>query len=159
MEEHAFQLEAVDLAKLKSIQCDPKCSAHDLEDDDEHDGPSGILTVEDVPTTLAPGRDENSVKVVMRNSSHDFKSPLRSYSWKALYLRLEAIAGSTTDPLNAQSLADATAGLYRDTLETCFGTQGSLQLQKFDGGSGLKRWLNGHYNVNGAKFARRRTRI
>ena len=43
--------------------------------------------------------------------------------WKALYLRMEGIAGNTTDALNAASLADATAMLYHDTIQTCFGTQ------------------------------------
>ena len=43
--------------------------------------------------------------------------------WKALYLRMEALAGNTTDPLNAASLCEASASLYRDTIQTCFGTQ------------------------------------
>ena len=125
LHEHAFRFEAVDVDKVRSFQT-PKCATHDLDDEDEPDGPSGILSVDDIPTTLAPGRDEAAVKMVMRNHNHDFKNPLRPHTWKALYLRLEAIAGTTTDPLNAQSLADATANLYQDTLQTCFGTQGQL---------------------------------
>ena len=69
------------------------------------------------------GKNDNDIKLTIRQQRMNFKSPFRAKVWKALYLRMEALASSTTDPFNAQSLADATASLYQDTVQTCFGTQ------------------------------------
>jgi hypothetical protein len=125
-EESPFRPEAVDENVLRSLPC-PTASSHEIDDDDEHDGPSSMnpnqLTNEQIPSALSALKDDTVIKTVMRNQCMDFKNSLRPLMWKALYLRMEALAGSTTDALNAVSLAEATAGLYHDTIQTCFGTQ------------------------------------
>ena len=119
-----FQTLAVQENALKSLPC-PTMSVLELEDE-EHDGPSSlapdILTLDQIPSAFSAAKDDNVVKATVRSQCMHFKSPLRSLMWKTLYLRMEALASSTTDPLNAASLAEATAGLFRDTLLTCFGT-------------------------------------
>lgn len=122
-----FQTEAVNENALRSLPC-PPVTAQDFSDED--DGPSGVspnqLTASQIDTALAPGKDDQAVKIVVRQQQMHFKSPLRSKIWKAIYIRMEALAGNTTDKFNAISLAEATAGLYHDTIQTCFGTQDLL---------------------------------
>ena len=94
-----FQTEAVEENKLLSLPCPPTTAA-DFSDD-EHDGPSSSsphqLTSDQIKTGLSPGADEKTVKLIVRHQRMHFKSPLRCQMWKALYLRMEGIAGKTTD--------------------------------------------------------------
>ena len=118
---------------------------------DEDDGPSSLapnqLTAEQIPTSISPAKNEDFIKQCIRTQVMTFKNPLRKLVWKQLYLRMEAVAGSTTDQFNAISLAEATAGFYQvwivcnylgisciilvnlfhvifqDTIQTCFGTK------------------------------------
>ena len=120
-----FQIEAIQENALMSLPCSlANSNSHDSEEDD---GPSSLapkqLTSTEIPTSLNPAKEDNFVKQVIRNQVMSFKSPLRRLIWRHLYLRMEALAGSTTDPFNAVSLAEATAGLYHDTIQTCFGSQ------------------------------------
>lgn len=123
-----FQAEAVNENALRSLPC-PPVTAQDFSDED--DGPSGSspnqLTASQVDSALAPGKDDQAVKLVIRQQQMHFKSPLRGKIWKAIYIRMEAEAGNTSDKFNAISLAEATAGLYHDTIQTCFGTQDLVQ--------------------------------
>ena len=120
-----FQTEAVEENKLLSLPC-PPTSSQDFSDD-EHDGPSGPspnqLTSDQIKTALAASVEDKIVKITVRNQQMHFKNPLRCKMWKALYIRMEAFAGSTTDALNAASLAEATAQLYHETIQSCYGTK------------------------------------
>ena len=120
-----FQTEAVEENKLLSLPCPPANSQEFS--DDENDGPSGPcsnqLTSDQMARSLSASIEDKEVKLTIRNQLMHFKSPLRCKMWKALYLRMEALASSTTDPLNAASLAEASASLYHDTIQTCFGTK------------------------------------
>ena len=84
---------------------------------DEDDGPSSLapnqLTAEQIPTSISPAKNEDFIKQCIRTQVMTFKNPLRKLVWKQLYLRMEAVAGSTTDQFNAISLAEATAGFYQ----------------------------------------------
>jgi len=112
------------LISLPSPIENPNAPAHES---DEDDGPSSLapnqLTAEQIPTSISPAKNEDFIKQCIRTQVMTFKNPLRKLVWKQLYLRMEAVAGSTTDQFNAISLAEATAGFYQDTIQTCFGTK------------------------------------
>ena len=100
--DNIFQTEAVQENVVMSLP-DP-WAASNTHDSDEDDGPSSLapnFTLEQIPSSFAPAKDDNVVKQLVRNQILNFKSPLRRLMWRNLYLRMEAFAGSTTDPFNA----------------------------------------------------------
>ena len=116
--QETFQANVVNENVIRSIPC-PDTS--DFDNDTSE--PELQLSTGQVSANLALTKDDSQIKLTVRQQHMNFKSPVRAQIWKTLYLRMEAQASSTVDPLNAQSLADATASLYQDTVQTCFGTQ------------------------------------
>ena len=110
-----FQGNVVNENVIRSIPC-PDTSDYDSSEELQ-------LSPDQVSANLALTKEDAQIKLTVRQQHMNFKSPVRAQLWKTLYLRMEAQASSTVDPLNAQSLADATASLYQDTVQTCFGTQ------------------------------------
>ena len=116
--QETFQANVVNENVIRSIPC-PDTS--DFDNDTSE--PELQLSTGQVSANLALTKDDSQIKLTVRQQHMNFKSPVRAQIWKTLYLRMEAQASSTVDPLNAQILADATASLYQDTVQTCFGTQ------------------------------------
>ena len=98
-----FQSEAVQVNALMSMPGSlANSNSHESEEDD---GPSSQspnqLSMDQIQTSFAPSKDDIAVKQLIRGQNMNVKNPIRPLIWKHLYLRLEALAGSTTDPFNA----------------------------------------------------------
>ena len=124
--QYPFQSDAVNQSALKSLPCPPASTQEFSDEEDDGPNSSSQLTLDRVDTELAPAKEDSGIKLAVRFQQMNFKCPIRAKIWKALYVRMEALAGSTTDPFNAASLVEATGMLYKDTIQTCFGTQDLL---------------------------------
>ena len=73
-EKNAFQIEAVNENVIRSAPC-PEYSDEDAQEGSED---NAQLTAQQVQTSLAPGKEDKDVKIIVRQQRLNFKSPIRA---------------------------------------------------------------------------------